>query len=121
MPDRNSLVSMLWLASALILMGSAPGVPIRASGYLAVASSATDDRVAFTLAQDRSPSYLTAAKATETVLQVSALASESDEQERADAPDAARVCFLIHWSYRKITGLHSIAPRSLPSLYPLRC
>jgi hypothetical protein len=32
-----------------------------------------------------------------------------------------RVSFLIPWSFRKVPDRQSIAPRSILSLYPLRC
>ena len=59
--------------------------------------------------------------ATDAVLQVDALPSENEEQDRADALDGPRVSFLIPYSFRKVSDRQFIAPRSILSLYPLRC
>jgi hypothetical protein len=59
--------------------------------------------------------------ATEPVLQGNALPSEDEEQDGADALDEPRVAFLIPSSFRKVPDRQSIAPRSILSLYPLRC
>ena len=58
---------------------------------------------------------------TDAVLEVDALPSESEERERADALDEPRVSFLIPCSFRKVSDRQLIAPRSILSLYPLRC
>ena len=55
------------------------------------------------------------------LLEVDALPTESEEQERADALDEPRVSFLIPCSFCKVPDRQSIAPRSILSHYPLRC
>ena len=59
--------------------------------------------------------------ATDAVLQVNALPSEDEEQDRFDALDEPRVSFLIPHSFPKVPDSQLIAPHSILSLYPLRC
>ena len=121
MPDRKSLVSALWLTSSLALLASVPAAPIRTSGFAAVSSQPDGLSRNFALPPVQPTNRLSAAKATDAVLEVEALPSESEEQDRADSLDEPRVSFLIPCSFRKVPDRQLIAPRSILSLYPLRC
>jgi hypothetical protein len=123
MPDRKSLVSTLWLTSSLALLAWVPVAPIRTSGFVTVSSRPDCLRRHFALPPGQPTTRLRAAMATDAVLQVNALASlnEEEEQDRAVALDEPRVPFLIPCSYRKVPDRQLIAPRSILSLYPLRC
>lgn len=119
MPDRKSLVAILCLTSSLALLASVLAAPIRSSGFT---SSRLDClRRNFALPADQSTARLSSAMAADAVLQVAALPSESEEQDRADALDGARVSFLVPYSSRKAPDRQLIASRSILSLYPLRC
>ena len=121
MPDRKSLVSTLWLTSALALLASVLVAPIWASGLVAVSSRPECFRRDFALPPGQPTTRLSAAIATDAVLQVNALASENEEQDRADPLDEPRISFLIPCSFRKDPDRQLIVPRSILSLYPLRC
>ena len=121
MPDRKSLVSMLWLTSSLALLASVLVAPIRTSGFVSVSSRPDCLRRNFALPPGQPTTRLGAAMATDAVLEVNALPSENEEQDRADALDEPRVSFLIPCSFRKVPDRQLIAPRSILSLYPLRC
>jgi hypothetical protein len=121
MPDRKSLISMLWLTSSLALLALVLVPPIRTSGFVTVASRPDCLLRDFTQSPGQPTTRLSAAMPTDTVLEVDALPSESEEQDRADALDEPRVSFLIPCSFRKVPDRQSIAPRSILSLYPLRC
>ncbi|MBV8265463.1 MAG: hypothetical protein JO252_03870 [Planctomycetaceae bacterium] len=121
MPDRKSLVSTLWLTSSLALLASVLVAPIRTSGFITVSSRPDCLRRNVAPPPGQSTTRLSAAMATDAVLQVNALPSENEEQDRADALDEPRVSFLIPCSFREVPDRQLIAPRSILSLYPLRC
>jgi hypothetical protein len=58
--------------------------------------------------------------ATDAVLQVKALPSEDEEQDRDHPLNDPRVSFLIPCSFRKVTDGQVSAPHSILSRYPLR-
>ena len=121
MPDRKNLVSMLWLASSLALLASVPVAPIRTSGLVTDAPRPDCPRRNFALSPGEPTTHLSAGMATDAVLEVNALPSENEELDWADALDEPRVSFLIPCSFRKVPDRRLIAPRSILSLYPLRC
>jgi len=59
--------------------------------------------------------------AIDAILDVDALRSENEEQDRAHALDEPRISFLVPSPFRKVPDRQLIAPRSILSLYPLRC
>ena len=120
MPDRKSLVCTLWLTSSLSLLASVLAAPIQTSGFAAVSSRADCVRCDFALPSGQ-PTTLSAGMATDAVLKVSALPSENEEQDRVDPLDGPRVSFLIPCSFSKVPDRQLIGPRSILSLYPLRC
>jgi len=120
MPDRPSLVSTLWLTSALALLASVVA-PIWTSGFVTISSRPDCLRRNFALPPGQPTTCLDAAMATETVPQDNALLFENEEQDRADALDELRVSFSIPCSLLKVPNRQLIAPRSILSLYPLRC
>ena len=73
MPDRKSLVSTLWLTSSLALLASVLVAPIRTSGFVSVSSRPDCLRRNFALAPGQPTTRLSAAMATDAVLQVNAL------------------------------------------------
>jgi hypothetical protein len=120
-PDRKSLVFTLWLTSSLALLASVLVAPIRTPGFLTVSSWPDCLGCNSALPPGQPTTRLSAAMATDVVLQVNALPSENEEQDRADALDEPRVSFLIPCSFCKVPDRQSIAPRSILSHYPLRC
>jgi hypothetical protein len=121
MPDRKSLVCTPWLTSLLALLASVLVAPIRTSGFVSVSSRPDCLRRNFALSPVQPTTRLSAATATDAVLQVNALPSENEEQDWADPLDEPRVSILIPCSFRKVPDRQMIAPRSILSLYPLRC
>jgi ligand-binding sensor domain-containing protein len=121
MPDRKSLIITLWVTGTLALLATALFAPSRTLGFATVSSRHASLPRNFILPLGQPTTLLSAAKATDAVLQVDALPSESEEQDRADARDEPRVSFLIPCSFRKVSDRQPIAPRSIFSLYPLRC
>jgi hypothetical protein len=122
MPDRKSLVPTLWLISSLALLASVLVAPIRISGFVTVSSQPDCLRRNIDLPPGQRTTHLSAATAADAVLEVDALPSENEEeQDRADALDEPRTSFLIPCSFRKVPDRQLIAPRSILSLYPLRC
>ena len=121
MPDRTSLVFTLCLTSALALLAWVLVDPIQTSGFVSVSPRLDCLRRDCALPLGQPTTRLNAAMATDTVLEVNALAAEDEEQDRADALDEPRVSFLILCSFRKVPDRQLIAPRSILSLYPLRC
>ncbi len=116
MPDRKSFLSTLWLTS---LLASVLIAPIWTSGF--VSSQPDGLRRNFALPPGQPTTRLAAAMATDALQQVNALRCEDEEQDRADALDEPRVSFLIPCSFRKVPDRQLIAPRSILSLYHLRC
>jgi hypothetical protein len=121
MPDRKSLVSLICLTSSLALVALVLGAPIRTSGFVTVSSRPDCLHRDFALPLGQPTTRLSAAMANDGVLPMKALASENEEQDRADPRDEPRVSFLIPCSLRKVADVQLIAPRSILSLYPLRC
>jgi len=121
MPHLKNLVSALWFTSLLALLASVVVAPIRTSGFVTVSSRPDGLRRYFALPPVQSTTGFSKTLATDAVLEVDALPSESEEQERADALDEPRVSFLIPCSFRKVPDRQLIDPHSVLSLYPLRC
>jgi hypothetical protein len=121
MPVRESLVSTLWLTSALALLASVWVAPLRTSGFVSVSSRPDCLRRDFAAPPGQPSPGLSAEMAADADLEVDALPSESEEQDRADALDEPRVSLLIPCSFRKAPDRQWIDPRSIRSLYPLRC
>ena len=121
MPDRKSLDSTLWLASSLALLASMLIAPAWMSGFVTTSSQSDCFRRDVTLIAGQPATRLGTAMTTDAILQDNALPSEDEEQDRADTPDEPRVSFLIPCSLRKVSDRQLIAPRSVLSLYPLRC
>ena len=121
MPDRKSLVSTLWLTTSLALLASVLVAPIWTSGFVTVSSRPDSLRRNFALPPSQPTTRLSAAMATDAVLQVNALPSDDEEQDRDVAQETPRVSFLIPCSFRKVPDRQLMAPRSILSLYPLRC
>jgi hypothetical protein len=119
MLDRIRFVSTLCLTSSLALLSSVLVAPIRTSG---VVSSRPDCLFRNCAVPPGQPTAcLVAAMAADAVLEADALASESEEPDPAEALVEPRVSFLIPCSFRKDSDRQFITPRSIHSLYPLRC
>jgi hypothetical protein len=121
MPEPKRLVSMLWLTPVLALLASVLLEPIGTSVFVNVSSRPDCLRRDFALLPAQSQARLSAATITDDDLSVSAVASENEEQDRADPLDETRISFLIPCSFSKAPDRQSIEPRSILSLYPLRC
>jgi len=121
MPDRKSLVSTFWLISSLALLASVLVAPIRTSELATVSSRPDCLRSHFARPPGQPTTRLSAAVATDAVPLVNALPSENEEQDRTDALDEPRISFLNPYAFRKVPDRQLIAPRSILSLYPLRC
>jgi hypothetical protein len=121
MPDRKRLLSTLRLAFALALLALVVVASIQLSGLETVSSRPDGRRSDFTLPPGRSTACLDAATATDVDRKMKAFSSENEEEEGADALIEPRVSFLNLCSFRKVPDYQLIAPRSILSLYPLRC
>ncbi len=121
MPDRKSLVSTLWLSSSLALLATVLVAPIRTSGFVTVSSRPDCLLRNLALPPGQPTTHLSAAMATDAVLEVDAFPSENEEEDRVDALDEPRVSFLIPCSFRKVLDRQLIVPRSILCLYHLRC
>jgi hypothetical protein len=121
MPARKSLVSTLWLASSLALLASVLVAPVRTSGFIAVSSRPDCLRLDFAIPPVQPTTLLSTTKATNTVLELVALPFEIEEQHRSGALGEPRISFLIPCSFLRVPDRQAIAPRSILSLYPLRC
>lgn len=121
MPDRKSLVATFWLASSLAILASVPVAPVQTQGFVTLTSQPNCLRRNFALPPDQPTTSFSASMATDAVLHMKALPPEDEEQDRVDALDEPRVSFLIPCSFRKVLDRQLIAPRSILSLYPLRC
>lgn len=117
----KNLLSTFWLSTSLALLAAVLAAPIRTSGFAGVSPRPDCLRRNFALPAAQPTTGLSAAIATDAVLEVNALRCENEEQDRADALDEPRVLFLIPSSVRKVPDRQLIAPRSILSLYPLRC
>jgi hypothetical protein len=58
---------------------------------------------------------------TQAVLEMNALPAADEEQDGADPLGEPRISFQIPCSFRNVSEWRSITPRSILSLYPLRC
>ena len=94
---------------------------MRTSGFVTGSSQPVCLCRDFALPPGQPTTRLSTAMAADAVLQVDVLPFENEEQERADALDEPRVFFLLPYSFRKIPDRQLIVPRSILSLYPLRC
>ena len=121
MPDRKHLVSTLRLTSSLALLALVLVVSVRLSGLVTPSPRPDSLRDDFTLAAGQPTTCLGAAMATDAVPKIKALPSENEEEEGANALVGPRASFPSFCSFRKIHGRQLIVPRSIPSLYPLRC
>ncbi len=119
--NRKSLVITLWFTSSLTLLASILLAPNWTSRCFTVLSRPDSLPREFAPLPDQPTIHLAAAMATDADFQVNALPSESEEQDRAESLDEPRVSFLIPCSLRQIPDRPPIAPRSIISLYPLRC
>lgn len=119
MPDCKSLVATLGLTSLLALLACVLVSPIRTSGF--ASSRPNYLRRIFALPGGEPTTRLSPVMAINAVLDVNALRSENDEQDRADALDEPRIALLIPCSLPRVPDLQFIPPRSSLSLYPLRC
>jgi len=118
MPDRKYLASALSLPFLLALMLVAP---IRTSGLVTGSSRPDCHHRNCPLPAGELTSRRSAAGATDRVLDVKALRSEDEEQEKAEALGEVRVSFLSPRSFREVPDHQLIAPSSILSRYPLRC
>jgi hypothetical protein len=121
MPDRKSLVTTLWFTASLALLTAVVAAPIGTSGFVAVSSRPDYLRRNFAPPRGQPTTRLIAAMATDALLQVNALPSEDEEEDRAEALDEPRISFLIPCSFCKVADRQLIAPRWILSFYPLRC
>ena len=121
MPDRKTLLSTLWLTSALVLLAAVLLAPTGTSGLVTVSARPDCLRRSFVLSPGQPTTRLSARMAPNAVLEVNALPSEDEEQDPPDALDEPRVSLLVRCSYRKVPDRQSIASHSILSHYPLRC
>jgi hypothetical protein len=121
MPDRKHLVSTLKLTSSLALLALVLVVSVRLSGLVTPSPHPDSLRNDFTLAAGQPKTCLGAATTTDAVPKIKALPSENEEEEGVNALVGPRDSFPSFCSFRKIPGRRLIVPRSIPSLYPLRC
>ena len=121
MSNRKNFIFTFGLAPLLALLVWVLVVPIRTSGDVTVSFPPDCLRLNYALIPSQPTACLTAAMATEAVLHVDAFPSEDEEQDRAVSPNEPQVSFLSPCSFRKIPDCQLIAPRSILSLYPLRC
>jgi len=121
MPDRKSFVCTLWLTCSLALLAGVLVAPIRTSEFVSVSSRPDCLRRDLPLSPGQPTTCLSKAMGTDAVLEVDALPSENEERDRADGLDEPRISSLIPCSFRKVPNRQLIAPRSILSLYPLRC
>ena len=121
MSDSKSFVCTLWLTSSLALLASLLVVSVRTSELGSDSSRPDCHRRNFAQAPGQPTTCVSAAMPTDVVLRVIALRSENEEQDGADPLDEPRISFLIPCSFRKVPDRQLTAPRSILSLYPLRC
>jgi hypothetical protein len=121
MPKRKSDCSTLWLTSSLALLAWVLVAPVWTSGFVSVSCRLECLRRNFAEAPGQPTTRVGAAMATDAILQMNALPSENEEQDRADPLDEPRISFLIPYTFRKVPDRQLTAPRSILSLYPLRC
>jgi hypothetical protein len=121
MPDRKNLVTILCVASSLGLLASVLVAPIRTSEFLAVSSRIESlFRNEVPASSESTPRFHVAVE-TDAVPRISALPSEPEEQDRADALGEPHITFRIPCSFLKISYRKSLPPSTILSLYPLRC
>lgn len=118
MPDWKHLISTIGLTSLLALVLV---VPIRSPGSVSDPSRPVCLNNSFAPPPSHSTARLGETSATDAVQKLKALPSENEGEEGADALDEPRVSFLSFRTFRKVPDRRLIAPRSILSLYPLRC
>ena len=121
MPDRQSLVSTIWLTSVLTLLAWVLAAPIPTSGSVTISAPVDGPHPNRVLPPGQPTTCLSSTVPPNDVFDVNALPTEDEEQDRADAAHEPRPSFLIPCSLRKVFARKLIAPRSILSLYPLRC
>ena len=121
MPDRKRHVSTVLLISTLALLAAILVAPIRSSEFATVSSRFNCLCRDFALPPSQPATRLNAPTAADVVIQALALPAEKDEQDGADALDEPRLSFLIPFSLRRVPDPQVSTPRSILSLYPLRC
>lgn len=121
MSDRKSLVVTLWFTSSLALLASVLVAPVRTSGFESVASRPDWPHRNFAPRPGQPATCVSAAMAAGANLPMKALPSENEEQDLGDPLNEPRVSFVIPCSFRKVPDRQLTAPRSILSLYPLRC
>lgn len=121
MPDRKTRLRTFWLAAALVLLAWMLTAPTRTKVSDPASSRSERSAACFDLPPSPPMTCLGAAIPVEPVLLDNALRSESEEQDQVDALDEARITFQVPCSFHKVADRRPIAPRPIPSLYPLRC
>jgi hypothetical protein len=122
MPDRKLLVATLGLATSLALLALVLVASIRLPGFVATSSHPDYLRDNLILTPGQPATCLVAAEATGPVRESKALLSKNEqEEEEADAFVEPRASFLILCSAREAPERRLIVPRSILSLYHLRC
>jgi hypothetical protein len=91
------------------------------SRSVAVSSSPDCLSSTFCLVREQPTTFLSSAQGTGAVRKMKAVRSENEEDEGADALLEAQVSFDGLCAFRMVRDRQLIAPRLLPSLYPLRC
>ena len=121
MSDQKSLVFTLGLVALVLLLVTVPSRPIRTSEFDAVSFERDGVRHNIAVRSSQSKPHLCAGTGAGAVLEVNALRSENDEEDRVDAVDERRISFSVPCCFRTISDHQLIVPRSIISLYPLRC
>jgi len=121
MPECKRLVFTFWLMSALALLVAVLIAPFRTSGFAKVSSGSHFMHRSFAIPSYEPVAFWSVGIGNEAVDEGTALPSEDEELERADALDEPQVSFLIPVCFRKVPDRQLIAPCSVLSLYPLRC
>lgn len=121
MPDRTRLASPIRLISSLPLLVLVLITLVGTAGPAAGSYPPDRFRRDLALVHSQPTPQLDSVTASDPVLEMNALAVENEEQDRADVLDEPRFSFVIPCSLRKALDRRLIAPRSILSLYPLRC
>ena len=121
MPDRQSFGSTLWVTLSLVVLATVLVASFRTAACVTISSRPDCLRHNFALPLGQPTTCLSAALNADAVLQVNDLPAENEEQDRVDVRDEPRLTFLIPSSLCKMSHCQLTAPRSILSLYPLRC
>jgi len=121
MPDRKRLGTILGIASTLVLLAFVLVASARVSRFVAASSRPDTSRSHLTLPPAEPTIYLSEATDTDSVPNLKALTSEDKEEDGADALIEPRASLLSLCSFREVPERQLVVPRSIPSLYPLRC